>query len=146
MRIGMQIRRCLAARAHAHQPRLRCVRPDIRPEVPKDQFYGMSIVTDGQDVAPCGQAKFGTRNHVAKSRRPRHAQVVCEHAAVKSQLTAQDAGNPALRQTGRQRIHRREHHMSRHDSGKIVLDERPIGPNIRLQIGEFAPIHRQGDV
>ncbi len=36
--------------------------------------------------------------------------------------------------------------MGGHDSGEIVVDERAVGPDIRLQIGEFAPIHRQRDM
>ena len=36
--------------------------------------------------------------------------------------------------------------MGRHDPRQLVVDEQAIGPQIRLQIGELAPIHRQRHV
>ena len=143
MPVAVQIHRRLAAGAHPHQPRLRCRGGGIRPAALQDQFYGMPVIANGQDVATCGERQFGALDHIAEGGGSRHGQIVGENAAVKPQFAAQDPVDPALRQAGRQCIHGRKHHMGRHDSGDIIVDERAVGPDIRLQIGEFAPIHRQ---
>ena len=98
--------------AHPHQPRLRGWRAGIRPPSgPRTRFYGMSIVANGQDVASCGEGQLCALDYIAKSGGARHGQVVREYAAVEPQLAAQDAGDPAPRQAGRQGIDGREDHV-----------------------------------
>src|SRR3981081_3443036 len=106
----------------------------------------MSIVAEGKDVASCRKRKFGTRDDVPERGSSLHGQIVRNDTAMKGQFAAQYSGNPALRQAGRQVIDRGEYDVGGHDGGEIIVDQRPVWPDVRLQIREFTSIHRQCDM
>ncbi len=74
---------------------------------------------------------------------PAMRQIVGEHAAVKTQLAAQHPGDPAAA-TGWPAAASTAGNTTcaAITPGNVVVDQRPIGPHVGLQIDEFAPVHR----
>ena len=62
---------------------------------------------------------------------PSHGQIVGEHYPLKPQLSAQHVANPAPREAGGRRIHRREQHVGHHDRRQAVGDQAPVGGQVR---------------
>ena len=96
------------------------------------RLYRLSIVANGEDVATCSKCQFCPLDYAPKSGGPGHGEIVGKDTAMETQLPAQHAGYPPLGEAGWQGSYRRKHDMGAHDPGQVVLDQQPIGSNIRL--------------
>ncbi len=94
----------------------------------KHHPHRLPIIANRQHVTARSEGEPCALHHIAERGGAGHAQIVGEYASVKTQRPAQDIGDPAARQAGRQGIDRRIHDVGRHDARQLVLNEQAIGP------------------